>query len=341
MRSVVHHRPGAADVLELADRPVPEPGPGDVRVRVVVSGVNPTDVDARRRGAGTIQHFREPHVPGQDGAGVVDAVGDGVHSLRKGDRVWVWDAAWQRHEGTTQEYLVLPAHQVVVLADDVSFDVGASLGIPALTAHRALTSFAEGPAELGPGALAGVTVLVQGGTGAVGHAAVQLAVWAGANVITTVSSPEKVRLATAAGAHHVVDYRATNVHDEIKALAPDGVNLIVEVNAHANMPTDLSVAAPHAGISLYTPGSGGVTSLASRQAMTKNLQVSFILTYTTTPAQKAAAVRAVSAATAAGALDVGEDHGLPLTRFALEHAADAHLAVERHVTGKVLIDVTP
>lgn len=338
MKSVVHFKPGDVEVLQVVERPVPEAGEGEVRVRIAVSGVNPTDIDARRSRAGKVQRFREPHVPGQDGAGVVDAVGAGVTGFTDGDRVWVWDAAWRRHEGTSQELVVLPARQVVHLPADASFDVGASLGIPALTAHRALTSFAAGPAELGPGTLQGRTVLVQGGTGAVGHAAVQLAVWAGAKVVTTVGDERKVVLAQAAGAHHVVNYRESDVRDEIKRIAPAGVDIIVEVNAHANLPTDMSVIAPHGGISVYTPG-GGETRVPSYQAMTKNVQLSFILTYTTAPAEKDAAVRSVNAAVEAGALAVGEAAGLPLTRFPLSDAAAAHAAVEQHTTGKVLIDV--
>lgn len=338
MRSVAHYAPGAVDVLEILERPIPEPGPGEVLVRIAVSGVNPTDIDARRARAGKVARFREPHIPGQDGAGIVAATGGGVDGFSVGQRVWVWDAAWRRHEGTSQEYVVLPAQQVVHLPDGVSFDVGASLGIPALTAHRALTSFAEGPRELAVDALSGLTVLVQGGTGAVGHAAVQLAVWAGATVIATVGDSEKVALARAAGAHHVVNYRDSNAHDEIKRLSPDGPNVIVEVNARANLPMDMSVIAPHGGISIYTPG-GSDTRVPSYQAMTKNVQFSFILTYTTTHGQKEAAVRAVSSAVADRALGVGEAAGLPLTRFPIERAGDAHEAVEKHVTGKVLIDI--
>ncbi|AYF97220.1 NADPH:quinone reductase [Protaetiibacter intestinalis] len=338
MKSVAHFKPGDVSVLEMIERPVPVPGPGEVLVRLAVAGVNPTDIDARRSRAGKVQHFREPHIPGQDGAGVVDGVGDDVSTFRVGDRVWVWDAAWRRHEGTSQEYVALPERQVVHLPDNASFDVGASLGIPALTAHRALTSFAEGPVELGQGALAGKTVLVQGGTGAVGHAAVQLAAWAGAQVVTTVGDERKVSLARAAGAHHVIDYRSQNAHDEIRRISPSGPDIIVEVNAHANLPMDISVIAAHGGISIYTPG-GSETRIPSYQAMTKNVQFSFILTYTTSPAQKQAAVRAVSNAIAAGALGVGDAAGLPLTRFPLSETAAAHTAVENHTTGKVLIDI--
>ena len=336
MRSVVYYRPGPALELELADRPVPVVGPGQVRVRMVVAGVNPTDLDARRRDPDVIA---VPHVPGQDGAGIVDAVGDHVDTVRVGDRVWVWDAAWRRSEGTAQEYVVLPAMHVVALPDGVSFDVGAALGIPALTAHRALTSFAEGPRALSPDALGGYTVLVAGGAGAVGNAAIQLARWAGAEVIATVSDAAKADLARAAGAHFVIDYRKSDVREQVSRITDHGVDLIVEVNAKANMATDMDVIAEHGGIAIYTPGDG-TTAIPSIAAMTKNVQVSFILTYTTTSAQKLNAVQSVSRAVGQGAFRIGEDAGLPITRYPLAETASAHSAVEHHAVGKVLIDVT-
>jgi NADPH2:quinone reductase len=195
MRAIVYTTTGGPEVLTLTERPVPEPGPGEVRVKVAVSGVNPTDWKVRR-GAVPGQALTFPVVvPNQDGAGTVDAVGPGVVGLAVGQRVWLWEAAWQRADGTAQEYLVLPAAQAVPLPDAASFDLGASLGIPALTAHRCLTVGDGGPDRLRPGALDARTVLVAGGAGAVGHAAIQLARWAGAEVVTTVSGPAKAELA--------------------------------------------------------------------------------------------------------------------------------------------------
>ncbi|MEV5742844.1 alcohol dehydrogenase catalytic domain-containing protein [Microbispora rosea] len=146
MRAIVYSETGDSDVLRLAERPVPEPGPGEVRVRVVRSGVNPTDWKARR---GRLGHPEA--VPNQDGAGIVDAVGPGVTAVGPGDRVWVWEAAWGRPDGTAQEHVVLPERQVVPLPDGASLDLGASLGIPALTAHRCLTLAEGGPDRLAPG----------------------------------------------------------------------------------------------------------------------------------------------------------------------------------------------
>jgi NADPH:quinone reductase len=231
MKAIIYSQSGDPDVLRLVERPTPEPGPGEVRVRVKVSGVNPTDWKARR-GAGPGQPLAYPEVvPNQDGAGVVDAVGPGVERLGVGQRVWLWEAAWERADGTAQEYVVVPERQAVALPEGASFDLGASLGIPALTAHRCLTASAAGPSRLAPGALTGRTVLVAGGAGAVGHAAIELARWAGAEVVTTVSSPEKAALARAAGAYHVVDYRAEDAAEAIRKVAPGGVDIVVEAGA--------------------------------------------------------------------------------------------------------------
>lgn len=339
MKAVSYSSTGPSDVLVLGERDEPHAGAGEVRVRIYVSGVNPTDWKARK-GGDEPARLPRPQVPGQDGAGVVDEVGDGVDELAVGDRVWVWDAAYQRPDGTAQELTVVPARQAVRLPDHADFDLGASLGIPALTAHRALTAFEYAPEQLAPGSLDGRTVLVAGGAGAVGHAAIQLAVWAGATVIATVSGDEKAELARAAGAHHVVNYRDPDTAQAIGALAPRGVDIVVEVNITANADLDTRVAATNATIAIYAdaPGSPAV-ELPVRPSMSKNLRYQFILTYTTDPATKDAAVRAVSAAVADGALPVGAEHGLPLTRFPLEQTAAAHDAVEDGTVGKVLIDV--
>ena len=338
MKAIVYTQTGPAEVLELTEREPPRAGPGEARVRVVVSAVNPTDWKSRSASPG--RALERPQVPNQDGAGVVEEVGDGVEGLAVGQRVWVWDAAWQRADGTAQEQVVLPARQVVPLPDSASFDVGASLGIPALTAHRALTCFDGAPERLAPGALAGRTVLVAGGAGAVGHAAIQLARWAGATVVTTVSSPEKAALARAAGADHVVDYRAEDVVARLSELAPNGVDPVVEVNPNANVGIDVRVVAPGGTVAIYADGGDPDVPIPVRPSMSRNVRWQFLLTYTTTSEQKDHAVAAVAAAVADGALPVGEAAGLPLIRFPLERTADAHRAVEQDAVGKVLIDVT-
>src|SRR6266567_4278494 len=223
MLAAIYDRLGSADVLQVIDLPRPEPAPGEVRVRIRVSGVNPTDWKARADGPGKKMPF--PFVvPHQDGAGEIDAVGDGVDPGRIGQRVWVYFASWRRQSGTA------------------SLQLGASLGIPALTAYHAL--FSDGP-------LQGKTVLVAGGAGAVGHFAIELARRGGARVITTVSSHEKAELARAAGADEVINYRAEDAASTVRAAAPDGVDRIIQVALSANLTLDLQVLAPDGTVVTY------------------------------------------------------------------------------------------
>jgi NADPH2:quinone reductase len=339
MRSVVYTRTGQPSVLELVERELQEPAPGEVRVRVVVSGVNPTDWKSRK---GSSDGGRPPFpevVPNQDGAGVVDALGEGVEGLHVGDRVWLYLSGHERPTGTAQEYTNLPAARVVPLPSGTSFDVGASLGVPAMTAHRALTVSEDGPDRLHPGALDGKVVLVAGGAGAVGHAAIQLARWSGATVITTISSDEKAELATRAGAQHVVNYRSEDAAATIAGIAPDGVDLVVEVAISANAGLNLAVVKPRASVAIYADDRGDSFVLDVRPNMVKNTRYQFVLLYTVGDAALLAAVEDVTRALADEALPVGEEAGLPLHRFPLEETAAAHQAVEDAVVGKVLIDV--
>ncbi|WP_285243041.1 NADPH:quinone reductase [Pseudarthrobacter sp. fls2-241-R2A-127] len=339
MKAIVYEETGPSSVLKLRDKPMADPGQGEVRVRLLVSGVNPTDWKSRS-GSGS-RRLDAPKVPNQDGAGVIDAVGSGVDGLGVGDRVWLWDVAWGGNEGTAQEYVTVPAAKAVALPVGESYDAGASLGIPALTAHRALTSMEGGPSRLAPGALAGRSVLVTGGAGAVGHAAIQLARWAGATVITTVSGDHKAELARRAGAGTIINYRTDDVVSAVREASPDGVDTIVDVNAPANIEVDLEVLKPGGTVAVYAANPGESLTVPIRESMTKNVRLQFILTYTVTDEQKENAVAAVSEALEAGALRVGEDFGLPLSRFPLEETAAAHDAVEQGVIGKVLIDVAP
>ena len=340
MKCVVYSQTGDPSVLRLVDREVSEPGPGEVRVRVVVSGVNPTDWKSRLgSGGGAAPPFPEV-TPNQDGAGVIDALGEGVVDLDVGDRVWVYLAGHQRPTGTAQEYTNLPADRVVRLPAGTSFEIGASLGVPAMTAHRALTVAEDGPERLHPGALAGKVVLVAAGAGAVGHAAIQLARWAGGTVIATVSGPAKAALATAAGAHHVVNYRDEDAAAAIAKVASDGVDLVVEVAAAANSQLNLDVVKPRASIAIYANDGGGEFTLPVRQNMIKNTRYQFVLLYTVGDAALTAAVEDITLALGHEALPVGKDAGLPVHRFPLANTAGAHQAVQDGAIGKVLIDLT-
>ncbi|MCW2844251.1 MAG: Alcohol dehydrogenase, zinc-binding domain protein [Nocardioides sp.] len=335
MRAVVYSETGPSSVLRVVERGVPEPGEGEVRVRLVRSGVNPTDWKFR---AGMSSEYDEV-IPGQDGSGVIDALGPGVHGFALGDRVWLVLAQHGRAFGTAADHTVQPVERVFHLPGEASYDLGASLGVPAVTAHRALTSSEGGPSRLGPGALEGRTVLVAGGAGAVGNAAIQLARWSGATVVTTVSSEEKAALARAAGADHTVNYRESDAAREILTVAPDGVDIAVEVAPAQNNALDVEVVRNRGTIAIYANNGGEQFTVDIRPTFSKNLRYQFLLLYTLGQDLVDAAAEDISAAVAAGALRVGDDAGMPLHHFPLEKTAAAHDAVADGVVGKVLLDI--
>ena len=316
MIAATYSRTGPSDVIEVREVETPAPGPGEVLVRLAVAGVNPTDWKSRAGATGELQFPFQ--IPGQDGAGVVEAVGEGVASSWVGERVWVYFAAWQRQWGTAAQYTVVPVQRVVPLPPEASFELGASLGIPALTAYHCL--FCDGPIE-------GRRVLVAGGAGAVGHAAIELARWGGAEVVTTVSSEEKAQLAQAADL--VVNYREPGAAERIGK-----VDRIIEVALAPNLELDLAVANPHAVIATYAADTP-TAEIPIRRLMTPNLTLRFVLVYTITAPDLHAAVGGVSKAVADGALTT-----LPLHRFPLAETAAAHDAVEGGAVGKVVIDVS-
>ena len=323
MQAAVYDRYGPArEVLRMAAIERPQPDPGEVRVRMHVSAVNPTDWRVRSGSQGTTPPF--PYmVPNQDGAGVIDAVGAGVSEALVGRRVWVYFAAHNRQHGTAAQWLCLPQHQAVPLPDGASLDLGASLGIPALTAHRCL--FADGPVD-------GRTMLVAGGAGAVGHFAIELGRRAGARILATVSSDEKTALAQAAGAEVVVNYRSEGAAELIRAAAPGGIDRVIEVAPAANAALDLEVLAPHGVVSAYA--SDGDLTTPVRPLMALNACLRFVLIYNVAEADLRTAVTDVTAALAAG--DLSE---LPPHRFPLAEIAAAHEAVETGAVGKVLVDI--
>ena len=337
MKTIIYRQTGGPDVLQLVDRDVPTPGPGEVRVRVAVSGVNPTDWQARS-GIAHPKQFPEvtPHL---DGAGVIDAVGDGVDGNRLGQRVWLFMAAAGRPTGTAAQYTVVPADRAVPLPENADFDLGASLGVPALSAHRALTVSEDAPNRLSPGALDGRVVLAAGGAGAVGHAVIQLARWAGATGISTVSGPAKAELATLAGAHYTINYREGDPAAAIRKIAPDGVDIVAEVALGANLALDLAVLRTRGTIATYANLGDRPVELDVLRNMVLNTRLQFLVLYTAGQRPRTAAVQDVGAALADGALTVGAENGLPLTRFTLDRTADAHRAVENGTVGKVLVDV--
>jgi NADPH2:quinone reductase len=308
----------AAEVFRVEEVDRPEPGPGEVLVRVHASGVNPTDYKARSGAVPRpIDDFQIPH---QDGAGVIEAVGGGVDAGRVGERVWLWLAAAGRCWGTAAEWTTVPARQAVTLPDGASFELGASLGVPAMTAHYCL--LADGP-------VTGQTVLVAGGAGAVGHFTIELAKRAGARVVTTVSSPDKAALAEKAGADLVVNYRSPDAADQVRAFGP--VDRVVEVALGANFQLDLAVTRPHGTIVTYAAEPAN-PELPVRVCMTANLTLEFVLLYgvpMTALDQAAADITA--------ALTAGELTGLPVHKYPLADIAAAHQAAENGAVGKVII----
>jgi NADPH2:quinone reductase len=341
MRRIVYSRSGGPEVLSLdADAAIPEPGPGEVRVQLVRSGVNPTDWKSRQ-GSTPGELIQPSRTPNQDGSGIVDAVGTGVREAWLGLRVWVWEAAHERPFGTAADYTVVPERNVVLLPDPASFDLGAALGVPYITAHRCLTSGEDLPLRLGPGTLDGRTVLVAGGAGAVGHAAIQLAHWSDATVIATVSSTDKAQLAGAAGADHVIDYKQQDVAAETHKIAPAGVDCIVEVAAAQNGGIDAEVLAQSGSVAIYANNGGDEVTLPIRPLMATNARCQFVLLYNVPYAAKERAIADVTAAIVDNAVGLGAEHGLPAHHFSLEDTARAHRAVEEGIVGKVLIDLVP
>ena len=319
MRAALYRDMGnAAEVFRLEEVARPEPGPGEVLVRVHASGVNPTDHKARSGAVPRpIDGFQIPH---QDGAGVIEAVGAGVDPGRVGERVWLWLAAAGRRWGTAAEWTALPARQAAPLPDGASFELGASLGVPAMTAHRCV--LADGP-------VSGQTVLVAGGAGAVGHFAIELAKRAGARVVTTVSSPDKAALAEKAGADLVVNYRSPGAVEQVKAFGP--VDRVIEVALGANLELDLAVARPHATIVTYAAEPANPV-LPVRACMTANITLEFVLFYGVPMDSLDQAAADISAALAAGELT-----GLPVHKFPLADIAAAHEAAEAGAVGKVIV----
>jgi NADPH2:quinone reductase len=320
VQAAVYDRFGpAAEVLRVTEVDRPEPAPGEVRVKVAMSGINPTDYKIRSGGMGRpLDGFQ---IPQHDGTGVIDAVGEGVDPGRIGQRVWLWLAAFGRRWGTAAEWTVVPARQAVPLPDGISDELGTCLGVPAITAHRCL--FADGP-------ITGKTVLVAGGAGAVGHFAIQLAVRAGAQVIATVSTDQKAELARQAGAHQVVRYRDPDAVDQIKAVA-GRVDRVVEVALGANLALDLALTGPGTVIVTYASEASDPV-LPVRACMGANVVLRFLLLYGFPAAALDDAVAGVSAALAEGALTE-----LPTHRYPLSDIVQAHQAAEAGAVGKVLV----
>lgn len=327
MQAITYDRFGAArDVLRLRDIDRPSPGPGEVRVTLAFSGVNPSDVKSR---AGLRPDVTKPDypliVPHSDGAGEIEATGPGVDKARIGQPVWIWNGQWQRSHGTAASHITLPAHQAVPLPKGIGFDVGANLGIPGLTACHAV---------FGGGGVAGETVLVQGGAGTVGLLAVQLAKWGGARVIASCSDADRDAV-TAAGADGVLDYRAEDLAGQV--LAANGgkpVETIVEVEFGLNIAADSALIAPNGRIAAYGSFKQMQPVLPFGPLLFKAVTIDIILIYLLPAAERDAAISRLHHALEDGALSCPTERIYPLA-----DTAAAHEAVEKGArNGAILID---
>jgi len=317
-----YERQGPADeVLHVGDLPDPRAGPGELRVRVHVSGVNPGDTKKRRGWLDSAMPFPRV-IPHSDAAGVVDAVGDGVDQRRIGERVWVYGAQSYRPFGTAAHYTVVPAHQAVALPEQVSDEVGASLGIPGVTAHRAV--FSDGPVD-------GTVVLVQGVLGAVSSLAAQLARWGGATVIATVVRSEDLAHVDSSVVAHAVALDQDNPAQAIRELAPQGVSRIVEVSLSDNADLDAAVVANDAVIAAYATRADR-PALPFWPLLFANVTLRLLGSDDFPAEAKQRAAGDLTAAAADGALTVRIGH-----RYPLEEIAQAHDRVDAGGGGRVLV----
>lgn len=313
MHAAFYESNGAArDVLRIGEAETPVAGAGEVRVRLKTSGVNPSDVKSR---AGIITKMRYPRViPHSDGAGVIDQVGAGVDPARLGQRVWIWNAQWLRPFGSAAGFVVLPAAQAVPLPAHIGYEAGACLGIPALTAYHAVS-------RADP--VAGRTLLVSGGAGAVSHYAIQIARAAGATVLTTVSSAGKAELAVRAGADTAIDYRREDVAAVVKACTGGrGVDAVIELDLAANAGLLPGVLAPRGKVVAYGTGQG-TASIPAFFCLLNSVSIDFFLVYTLDEKERAAALAGI---------------GQLLERDALVHNIAAQLPLDEIVAAHELVE---
>jgi NADPH2:quinone reductase len=321
MRAAYYEKNGPArDVLRLGEIETPRPGPGEVRVKLITSGVNPSDVKAR---AGLTRKIAFPRViPHSDGAGEIDLVGDGVDKARIGERVWTWNGQWKRAFGTCADYIVLPQAQAVRLPDPIGFDAGACLGIPAMTACHAVAC---------SGAAPGVTLLIAGGAGAVSHYAIQFAKARGASVITTVSSDEKAHLARAAGADYAINYQHEDVGARVlEIVGKDLVDAVIELDFSDNAKLLPDLLRPRGTVIVYGTGTPQA-EVPSHFFLINGITLKFIFVYELTSEERRAVLNEIRHLLEADRLI----HNIAST-VALDDIVAAHETVER---GKALGNV--
>jgi NADPH2:quinone reductase len=326
MQAAFYTRQGpATEVLTVGEQPTPQPGPGEVRVRLQASGVNPSDWKVRKGGFGRALAFPLV-VPHSDGAGTIDAVGEGVPRDRIGERVWTWNAQWNRPFGTAAQFIALPSAQAVRLPEGVDLAQGACIGIPVFTSWQAVHR-----ARLSPGS----TVLVAGGAGSVAHYAIQLARRKGATVLTTVSSEAKAEHARRAGAQHVIRYRDEDVGARVQALTGGrGVDAVIEMDFTANVPLYPACVRSGATVVVYGMGAQEAT-LPTYWFMRNRIRMDFLFVYEMDPDERALGLHEVGALLEAAALQHTVAQRLPLAAIARAH----DLVEQGGVLGHVVLDI--
>ncbi|MEM1076446.1 MAG: NADPH:quinone reductase [Pseudomonadota bacterium] len=327
MRACVYSRFGpASDVLELRDLPDTALANGDVKVRLAFSGVNPSDVKARAGARPGVTELPFPLIcPHSDGAGTIVEVGPEVSANRIGERVWIWNGQWQRPFGTAADTIVLPAEQAVALPEGVTFETGASLGIPGLTAAQVI---------FGGGDVSGKTLLIHGGNGSVGHLAVQLAADAGARVLCT-ASPSGFDRCKDAGADQVFDYRSKDLAQEILAVTDgDLLDRIIDPEFGENIAVNSELVAPNGTIAAYGSAKEMTPTVPFGSLLFRAVKVDITLIYILATEARRQAIQRLHNALSRGGLTC------PVARvFPLQDTGKAHVAVEAGGrTGAILVD---
>ena len=318
------HNGTAREVLRVGEVETPQAGPGEVRVKLATSGVNPSDVKSRQGSARKIAWPRV--IPQSDGAGIIDQVGDGIAKTRIGERVWIWNGQWKRASGTAAQYIALPAALAVKLPDKIGFEAGACLGIPAMTVFHAVAL---------AGAEKGTTVLVSGGAGAVGQYVIQFAKALGATVLTTISSPEKAAIAREAGADHAIDYKREDVGERVMELtAKRGVDAVIEMDLAANANLIPSVLRPKGSVIVYGTGSPAA-NLPAAFCLTQSIRLQFMLVYELDTRERERALAGIARALEQGKLI----NRVAQPTYALADIVAAHEAVERGTIGNVIVTI--
>lgn len=313
----------AEKVIQVGSFDKPICGDNEVIVKIFASGINPSDVKRRMGSRGKMEYPKI--IPHSDGAGIIETIGKNIDPQRLGERVWVYNGQWNRPFGTAAEYISINQELAIHLPNNIDFEIGACLGIPAFTAHRAV---------FGEGTVTNKVVLVTGGAGSVGYFAIQMAKWGGARVIATVSSDEKAKMAKEAGADFVLNYKTQNIANQVMMLTGDGVDHIVEVDFGGNLETNVSILKINGSISTYASMGNTTPILPFYPLMQKSINIRLIFVYDLPKVARLSAVKDITQMLKDNSLNAKISH-----RFKLDDIVEAHKIIESGKTnGNVIIN---